>query len=117
MAKALELSADSLAVMPSVPKASHAATPTVEPKRSRPSPRAEREPLQVRWPVDEVNRKGRGEQTQVCDLIVMKLRKMEGQLGPTPTQRRLLDSGAFCVEQLELQAVPNQGLRSGGKAL
>jgi len=63
------------------------------------------------------NRKGRGEQTQVCDLIVMKLRKMEGQLGPTPTQRRLLDSGAFCVEQLELQAVPNQGLRSGGKAL
>jgi len=54
MAKALELSADSLAVMPSVPKASHAATPTVEPKRSRPSPRAEREPLQVRWPVDEV---------------------------------------------------------------
>jgi hypothetical protein len=54
MAKGLELSADTLAVMPSVPKAAHAATPTADPKRGKPTPRVEREPLQVRWPVDDV---------------------------------------------------------------
>jgi len=54
MAKALELSADTLTVVPSVPKASQATTPAVEPRRAKPAPRIEREPLQVRWPVEDV---------------------------------------------------------------
>lgn len=55
MAKALEL-ADTLSVVPSVPQAAKVAavTTTPEAKKSKPSVKVEREPLQVRWPVDEV---------------------------------------------------------------
>ena len=55
MAKALELNADTLTVVPSVPRAAQVTTPTAAPhQRSKPTPRVEREPLQVRWPVEEV---------------------------------------------------------------
>ena len=55
MAKALELNADTLTVVPSVPRAAQGTTPTAAPhQRSKPTPRVEREPLQVRWPVEEV---------------------------------------------------------------
>jgi hypothetical protein len=56
MAKALELNADTLTVVPPVPRAAQVATPAAEPMRSRPAPapRVEREPLQVRWPVEDV---------------------------------------------------------------
>ena len=56
MAKALELSADTLTVVPSVPRAAQVTTPAAEPGRAKPAPvpRVEREPLQVRWPVEDV---------------------------------------------------------------
>ena len=55
MAKALELNADTLTVVPSVPRAAQVTTPTAAPhQRSKPTPRVEREPLQVRWPVEDV---------------------------------------------------------------
>lgn len=56
MAKALELNADTLTVVPPVPKAAQVTTPAGEPRRSRPVvvPKVEREPLQVRWPAEEV---------------------------------------------------------------
>ena len=55
MAKALELNADTLTVVPSVPRAAQVTMPTAAPQqRSKPTPRVEREPLQVRWPVEDV---------------------------------------------------------------
>lgn len=58
MAKALELSPDSLAIVPSVPRAAQEKTSRkTPPAREKAAPRAvriEREPLQVRWPVDDV---------------------------------------------------------------
>jgi hypothetical protein len=54
MAKALELNADTLTAVPSVPKAAQVTTPAAEPKRSKPAPRVVREPLQVRWPSEDV---------------------------------------------------------------
>lgn len=55
MAKALELSADTLTVVQSVPRAAQVTTPTAAPKPpSKPAPRVEREPLQVRWPTEDV---------------------------------------------------------------
>jgi hypothetical protein len=56
MAKALELNADTLTVVPSVPRAAQVTTPAAESGRTRtaPVPRVEREPLQVRWPVEDV---------------------------------------------------------------
>ena len=57
MAKALELTADSLSVVPSMPRAAQVATQAVESKpRTKPgaAPKIEREPLQVRWPVEDV---------------------------------------------------------------
>ena len=55
MAKALELNADTLTVVPSVPKAAQVIAPTAEPKlRRKPVLKVEREPLQVRWPVEDV---------------------------------------------------------------
>jgi hypothetical protein len=57
MAKALELSADTLTAPP-VPKAAQIVTQTSEPRRGREARAAAktepREPLQVRWPGDEV---------------------------------------------------------------
>lgn len=54
MAKALELNADTLAVVPSVPKAAQVTTPATVQQRRKLAPRLEREPLQVRWPVEDV---------------------------------------------------------------
>jgi hypothetical protein len=55
MAKALELNADTLTVVQSVPRAAQVTIPTTESKqRSKPAPRVKREPLQVRWPVEDV---------------------------------------------------------------
>jgi len=55
MAKALELSADTLNVVPTVPRASQAAAPVAKVERIKPtSPNIKREPLQVRWPVEDV---------------------------------------------------------------
>jgi hypothetical protein len=54
MAKALELTADTLTVPPQVPKAAQVRTPETELKRSKAVPKIEREPLQVRWPVEDV---------------------------------------------------------------
>ena len=54
MAKALELNPDTLAVVPSVPQAAQVKTPAEEPKRGKANPKVEREPLQVRWPVEDV---------------------------------------------------------------
>jgi hypothetical protein len=58
MAKALELSADTLTA-PSVPKAAQIATQAPRPRRGREAKAPAktdypREPLQVRWPADEV---------------------------------------------------------------
>ena len=51
MAKALELNPDTLAVVPSVPQAAQMkSSSTDEPRRGK----VEREPLQVRWPVEDV---------------------------------------------------------------
>ena len=55
MAKALELSADTLTVVSSVPRAAQVTAPSVESRqRSKPAPKVEREPLQVRWPIKDV---------------------------------------------------------------
>ncbi len=55
MAKALELTPDTLAVVPSVPQAAQVKTsPAEEPKRGKATLKVEREPLQVRWPVEDV---------------------------------------------------------------
>lgn len=54
MAKALELNPDTLAVVPSVPQAAQVKASTEEPKRGKVAPKVEREPLQVRWPVEDV---------------------------------------------------------------
>ena len=54
MAKALELNPDTLAVVPSVPQAAQARAAAEEPKRGKAAPKVEREPLQVRWPVEDV---------------------------------------------------------------
>jgi hypothetical protein len=50
MAKALELSSDTLTVVPSVPQAAQVKPTATEAKR----PTKEREPLQVRWPLEDV---------------------------------------------------------------
>lgn len=55
MAKALELNPDTLAVMPSVPQAAQTKTSPAEgPKPEKAALKIEREPLQVRWPVEDV---------------------------------------------------------------
>ena len=55
MAKALELSSDALTVVPSVPQAARVKTTTDDdPKRVKPVSRVERDPLQVRWPTEDV---------------------------------------------------------------
>ena len=55
MAKALELNPDTLAVVPSIPQAAQAkASLAEEPKRGKATSKVEREPLQVRWPVEDV---------------------------------------------------------------
>lgn len=54
MAKALELNPDTLAVVPSVPQAAQVKASAEESKRGKASPKVEREPLQVRWPVEDV---------------------------------------------------------------
>jgi hypothetical protein len=56
MAKALELTDETLTVVPSVPRAARVTRPAAEPKKDKraPAPRVEREPLQVRWPTEEV---------------------------------------------------------------
>ena len=55
MAKALELNPDTLAVVPSVPQAAQVKTSLAEePKRGKATPKVEREPLQVRWPSEDV---------------------------------------------------------------
>lgn len=56
MAKALELNPDTLAVVPSVPQASQVRTTApVESKISKSAHKTEkREPLQVRWPMEDV---------------------------------------------------------------
>ncbi len=55
MAKALELSADTLTAPP-VPRAAQVAPPPVPAKQGREAakPEAKREPLQVRWPAEDV---------------------------------------------------------------
>jgi hypothetical protein len=55
MAKALELNADALNVVQSVPKAAQV-MPAAESRKGKPAPapKVEREPLQVRWPVEDV---------------------------------------------------------------
>ena len=55
MAKALELNPDTLTVVPSVPQAALVKTSAAEePRRGKATPRIEREPLQVRWPTEDV---------------------------------------------------------------
>ncbi len=55
MAKALELNPDTLAVVPSVPQAALVKVRTAEePKRGKATPKIKREPLQVRWPTEDV---------------------------------------------------------------
>lgn len=57
MAKALELNASTLSVIPSVPRAAQAAMPALkedERKREKAAVKSVREPLQVRWPAEEV---------------------------------------------------------------
>jgi hypothetical protein len=54
MAKALELNADNLTGAQPVPRAAQVSKSTVVPKRSNPAPKAERAPLQVRWPAKDV---------------------------------------------------------------
>jgi hypothetical protein len=53
MAKALELNAETLTVPPQVPKAAQR-TPAAEPRRGKAAPKIKREPLQVRWPIEDV---------------------------------------------------------------
>ena len=54
MAKATELNADIMTAAVPVPKAAQAPAPPVEPKRSKPAPKAKVVPLQVRWPASDV---------------------------------------------------------------
>jgi hypothetical protein len=55
MAKALELSPDTLTVVPSIPQAAQVKhVYAEEPKRGKAASKVEREPLQVRWPVEDV---------------------------------------------------------------
>ncbi len=55
MAKALELNPDTLVVVPSVPQAAQVkSSPTEEPRRGKTVAKVEREPLQVRWPTEDV---------------------------------------------------------------
>lgn len=56
MAKALELNPDTLTIVPSVPQAAQVKTSAVivEGKKPKPATKVEREPLQVRWPVEDV---------------------------------------------------------------
>lgn len=55
MAKALELNLETLAVVQSVPQAAQMkAAPGLQPKRGKTAPKTEREPLQVRWPTEDV---------------------------------------------------------------
>ena len=55
MAKALELNPDTLAVVPSVPQAAQVKpSPIEESKRGKTAAKIEREPLQVRWPTEDV---------------------------------------------------------------
>ena len=54
MAKALELNPDTLTVVPSVPQAAQVKASAEEPKRGKAALKVEREPLQVRWPVEDV---------------------------------------------------------------
>ena len=55
MAKALELNPDTLAIVPSVPQAAQVKTLLAEePKRGRATLKVERDPLQVRWPTEDV---------------------------------------------------------------
>ena len=59
MAKALELNADTLTVAPSMPRAAQITTPAPLPKQGREARQdvktdAAREPLQVRWPGEDV---------------------------------------------------------------
>ncbi len=54
MAKALELNADTLTIAQPVPKAANASTAHAEPKRTVSVPKKNREPLQVRWPAEDV---------------------------------------------------------------
>lgn len=54
MAKALELSVDTLTIVPPVPKAAQVTSTAAEAKPSKVSDRVKREPLQVRWPVEDV---------------------------------------------------------------
>lgn len=55
MAKALELNPDTLTVVPSVPQAAQVKSSLAEEsKRGKPTIKVEREPLQVRWPVEDV---------------------------------------------------------------
>ena len=55
MAKALELNPDTLTVVPSVPQAAQVkSSPVEESKRGKTAPKIEREPLQVRWPTEDV---------------------------------------------------------------
>lgn len=55
MAKALELTADTLNVVPPVPKAAQVNVPDAEQKRATMvAAKIKREPLQVRWPAEDV---------------------------------------------------------------
>jgi hypothetical protein len=55
MAKALELTADTLTVVPSMPRAAQVTATESKPKNKPvPTPKVEREPLQVRWPLEDV---------------------------------------------------------------
>jgi hypothetical protein len=55
MAKALELNPDTLTIVPSVPQAAQVKSlQAEEPKRRKTVLKIEREPLQVRWPIEDV---------------------------------------------------------------
>ena len=55
MAKALELNPDTLTVVPSIPQAAQVKSQIAEePRKGKATHKVEREPLQVRWPVEDV---------------------------------------------------------------
>ena len=54
MAKALELNADTLTTAPPVPRAAKVTAAATEPKSIVSAPKKSREPLQVRWPAEDV---------------------------------------------------------------
>ena len=54
MAKALELNPDTLTIVPSIPQAAQVKVSPAEEPRGKLAPRIEREPLQVRWPIEDV---------------------------------------------------------------